>query len=82
MISSTTLLSEELKQRVEDFAQEQNRQPSDVMEEAVNRYLASERLGGFAEKMERRARDLGISDEDIPRLIQEVRRENESRGAE
>jgi predicted transcriptional regulator len=82
MISSTTLVSDELKRRVEDFAQEQNRQPSDVMEEAVNRYLASERLGRFAEKMERRARDLGISEEDIPRLIQEVRRENESRGAE
>jgi predicted transcriptional regulator len=80
MTDSKALLSDELKHRVEDYAREQNRDPADVMEEAVNRYLASQRLARFAEKMERQARSQGISEEDVPRLIQEVRRENETRG--
>jgi predicted transcriptional regulator len=80
MTGSKALLSDELKHRIEDFAREQNRDPAEVMEEAVNRYLASQRLARFSEKMERQARSQGISEEDVPRLVQEVRRENETRG--
>ncbi len=79
MTDSRVLLSDELKHRIEEFAREQNREPADVMEEAVNRYLASQRLAQFAEKMERKAGSQGISEEDVPGLIQEVRRENETR---
>ncbi|HUE20742.1 MAG TPA: hypothetical protein VMQ86_03625 [Bryobacteraceae bacterium] len=80
MIDSSALVSDELKHRIEEFAREQNRDPADVMEEAVNRYLAGQRLARFAKRMECQARSHGISEEDVPRLIQEVRRENETRG--
>ncbi len=78
MTDSKALLPDELKRRIDDFAREQDRDPADVMEEAVNRYLASQRLGRFAEKMERKARSQSISEQDVPRLIQEVRLENEN----
>ena len=50
MSGSKPLLSNELRHRMEDFAREQNRDPVDVMEEAMNRYLARQRLARFAEK--------------------------------
>ena len=80
MADGKELVSEELRQRVEDLANEQKREPSEVLEEAVNRYAASCRLERFASKMGKRARERGIREEDVPRLVDEVRRENESRG--
>jgi predicted transcriptional regulator len=35
-----TLISNQLKQRVEALAREQNREPAEVVEEALGRYLA------------------------------------------
>jgi hypothetical protein len=43
-------------------------------------YLAGQRLQRFAEKMQARAEALGIKEEDIPGLVQEVRRENKALG--
>lgn len=80
MADSRALLSEELRQKVEDFAREQNRVPADVMEEAVNRYLASQRLAWFAEKMGRQMARRGITEKDVSGLVQQVRRESETRG--
>jgi hypothetical protein len=57
-------------QGIETLAREQNRESVDVMEEVVKRYLASQRLARFAEKMELQARSQGTSKEDVPRLIQ------------
>jgi len=75
-----TILSDDLRQRVEDFAREQNREPAEVLEEAVRRYAGAYRLERFAEKAGTHARALGIKEEDVPRLVDEVRRENEARG--
>jgi hypothetical protein len=47
---------------------------------AVRRYLAVRRLEQFAEKGEERARARGIREEDVPSLVEEVRRENRERG--
>jgi predicted transcriptional regulator len=80
MTDSRVLLSDERKHQIEEFAREQNRDPSDVMEEAVNRYLAGQRLTRFAERMVSQPLGQGVAEEVIPRLIQEVRRENETRG--
>ena len=74
------LISDDLMHQVEQTAREQNREPAEVVEEAVGRYLASQRLASFADKMERRVREKGIREEDVPRLVEEVRRENEARG--
>jgi predicted transcriptional regulator len=74
------ILSDDVRQKIEELARDQKREPSEVLEEAVNRYAASCRHERFAAKMEKRARELGIREEDVPRLVDEVRRENEARG--
>ena len=73
------LLSDELIERVKETASAQNREPAEVVEEAVVKYLASQRLMRFAEKMGARAEALGIREEDVPGLVDEVRRENKVR---
>ena len=79
-MASKTLISEDLQQKVEALAREQNRDPAELVEEALGRYLASQRLEKLSAKLERRALDKGIREEDVPGLVQEVRRENEARG--
>lgn len=73
------ILSDDVRHQVEELAREQKREPADVLEEAVRRYAAVKRLECFAEKAERHARALGIKEEDVPKLVNEVRRENETR---
>jgi predicted transcriptional regulator len=80
MTNGKELLSGELLEQVEQVARAQNREPSELVEEAVRKYLKSERLERFVEKAEGRARAKGLREEDVPRLISEVRRENQERG--
>jgi predicted transcriptional regulator len=75
-----TALSDELRIQMEQIAREQNREPAEVLDEAVRRYVAVQRLERLALKGEERARKLGIREEDVPRLVDEVRRENRDRG--
>jgi predicted transcriptional regulator len=74
------LVSDKLRQRVEQLARQEQREPSEVLAEAIDRYAAARGLERFSAKMGRRAEDLGICEEDIPDLVQEVRRENQQRG--
>lgn len=80
MTNGKELLSDELLRRVEEVARSQNRKPEELLEEAVTEYLKSERLDKFVQRAERRARAKGIREEDVPRLVAEVRRENQERG--
>ena len=73
-------LSDELQQQIETIAREQKREPAEVLEEAVRRYVGVQRLEKLAQKGGERARKLGIREEDVPRLVDEVRRENKERG--
>ena len=50
MTDSKSILSDDLRQRVEELAREQNREPAEVLEEAVRRYAGVCRLERFAEK--------------------------------
>jgi len=72
------LLSDELRLKLEELARRQNREPAEVLEDAVRRYAATCRLELFSEKLEKHAGSLGISEDDVPRLVNEMRRENES----
>jgi predicted transcriptional regulator len=74
------LLSESLVKRVTELAQQQNREPAEVLEEAVRRYSASCRLERFSDSMGERAREKGLREEHVARLVSEVRRENEDCG--
>jgi hypothetical protein len=80
MTDPKTMLSDASQQQIEDLAREQRREPMAVLEEAVRRYAATYRLERFADKMGEAARSKGIKEDDIPRLVNEFRRENEDRG--
>jgi metal-responsive CopG/Arc/MetJ family transcriptional regulator len=76
----TPLISADLLHQVEETAREQNRQPEEVVSEAVRKYLEEQSWVRFVERNESRARAMGITEDDIPRLVDEVRRENAARG--
>jgi hypothetical protein len=80
MTNGKSLLSDDMLHKVEETAREQSREPSEVVEEALGRYFASQRLEKLGSKLEKRARSKGIREEDVPGLVQEVRRENADRG--
>jgi predicted transcriptional regulator len=76
MTPTKTPLSDELQTQIEQIARDQNREPVEVLEDAVRRYIAVRRL---AEKGEKRAGARGIGEADVPRLVKEVRQENRDR---
>ena len=73
MPETKTLISDELKQRVEDRAREQNRDASDLVEEALGRYLASQRLKETFAFGEAHAHKHGIRPEDVDAIVREER---------
>jgi predicted transcriptional regulator len=75
-MTEAQLLSDDLLRQIEDTARAQNRKPAEVLEEAVKQYLDKQSWVDFVERNERRARALGITEEDVPRLVDEVRRES------
>jgi hypothetical protein len=64
---------------VEETARAQNREPAEIVSDAVRKYLDEQNWVRFVENNECRARANGISEEDVDRLIAEVRRENAER---
>jgi metal-responsive CopG/Arc/MetJ family transcriptional regulator len=76
MANGKELLSDELFHQVEEAARAQNREPSELVSDAVRKYLDDQTWVQFVERNERRARKAGIGEEDVDRLISEVRREN------
>ena len=79
MMSAKELLSTDLLHQVEESARAQHREPSELLEDAVRRYLKSERLERFAKKAQQRARARGIRESDVPRLVAALRRETRER---
>jgi predicted DNA-binding protein len=53
-METKTQLSDELWQRINELAREQNREPAAILEEAVRRYFAVRRLERLAQKGEER----------------------------
>jgi len=77
--TKTPPLSDELQEKLEQIAREQHREPAEVLEEAVRRYIGIKAHERLAQKAEERARGRGIKEEDVPRLVEEVRREDRGR---
>jgi predicted transcriptional regulator len=80
MTDAKELLTDELVQQVEDLARAQNRKPAEVLQEAVAQYAEKQSWMEFVKRNENRAAALGLTEEDIPRLVREVRRENREHG--
>ena len=79
MTDGRPLLSDELLLQVQETARAQNRQPEDVVSEALSRYLDDQKWESLVTAGERRAKENGLTEADVPRLIEEVRRENRTR---
>jgi predicted transcriptional regulator len=79
MTGVKTLLSDELQEQIERVARDQNRQPVEVLEDAVCKYLDDQKWQSLVARGEQRAKDKGLTEADVPRLIEEVRRENRTR---
>ena len=74
------LINDDLLYQVQETARAQNRQPEDIVSEALSRYLDDQKWQSLVTAGERRAREKGLTEADVPRLIEEVRRENRKRG--
>ncbi|HMC32489.1 MAG TPA: ribbon-helix-helix protein, CopG family, partial [Candidatus Angelobacter sp.] len=61
---------------VQAAAEEEQRTLEEVMREAVERYLKDRRWQRLLAYGEQQARALGLSEADVPRLIEEYRREH------
>ena len=71
------MISDDLLHQVEEAARAQNRKPEEVVGEALRKYLDEQSWVHFVEQNEARSRANGTSEEDVDRLISEVRRENQ-----
>jgi Arc/MetJ-type ribon-helix-helix transcriptional regulator len=69
----------ELMAQVRKLAQAEDRSTDEVVQEAVERLLRSKRRQKLYEYGERQARELGIKESDVPRLLKETR-QNHRRG--
>ena len=79
MTDARELLTREMIERIETCAKQQGSEPVEVLEEALNRYLAQQRLERLARRGEGLARERGIREEDVPELVCQVRQENAQR---
>jgi hypothetical protein len=75
MEETDTLVPVELIPELEAVAAEEDREASAVVGDAVTAYLKDRRWRRLLANMEGRARELGLTEEDVPRLIAESRRE-------
>jgi predicted transcriptional regulator len=77
MTTPKTMLSDELQQRLEEIAREQHRQPADVLEDAVRKYLDDRSWVQMLGYGRERAEAVGItSEEGIDKAIADFRKEN------
>ena len=72
-------LPEDLLTAASEAARAEGKTTDELIEAATRRYWARERLDGFVRRNEQRARELGITEGDVPRLIHEHRREQRGR---
>lgn len=73
--SALVKMPSSLLAEVQEAATEEHRTGEDLVREAVERYLKDRRWHRLLAYGEQQARALGLSDADVPRLIEEYRRE-------
>ncbi len=70
-----TLIPPELLPEIQVAAEEEQRAASALVGEALETYLKNRRWRRLLEEGQARARALGLTEDDLPRLIAEVREE-------
>ena len=68
-------LEPEVFARVAAEAQKEGKTPDELANEAAKRFLASRRLQDLQQYGRQRATDMGLTEDDVPRLIAESRAE-------
>jgi Arc/MetJ-type ribon-helix-helix transcriptional regulator len=76
----TISLPETLLAEVRSAARDENRSVDELLSDAVQRYLDDRKWRKLVEAGEQRAKANGLTEADVPRLIEEVRRERRVRG--
>jgi len=66
---------QEVLQEAEKIAKEENRSRSELMREALRRYIAERELRRLQRYGMKKAKELGLKEEDVQRLIDEYRAE-------
>ena len=75
----TVPVNAELFERIEEEAELEGKTPEELVQEGMTRYLAAARLHRLQHYGATRARELGIEESDVPRLIEEYRNQLRSR---
>jgi len=70
-------LPDGLQAEIEEVARAQERTVNEVLAEAVDRYIREKQWQGLKSYGRQKARERGIKDSDVLRLIAESRREHE-----
>jgi hypothetical protein len=73
------LISETLLHQIKETAQEQDREPAEVLEEAWTRYREEQCWAKLVTAGQENARHLGLKESDTERLIAEYRQEKRGR---
>ena len=74
------LLPEPLLAQIQSAAEAQHRTVDELSADAIRQYLKNQSWVQFVERNERRAKDMGITEGDVDRLITEYRSENQQHG--
>ena len=78
MVQAPTFsLPDDLRAEIEKVARAQDRTVNEVLAEAVDRYIKDKQWQGLKSYGRQKARELGIKEGDVPRLIAESRREHD-----
>jgi hypothetical protein len=72
---STSLVPPSLLPEIRAAAEEEHREPGDVVREALERYMEDREWNKIFAYGEARAKALGLTEEDVHRLIAEYRQE-------
>jgi predicted transcriptional regulator len=70
-------LPDDLVTAVSELAQASGKTTDEVVEDATRRYVAHQRLDRLVRRNEGRATALGITEDDVPRVIEQWRREQQ-----
>lgn len=71
----TVSIMPELLERLNEIAKEESRTRSELLREALRRYIAQKEWKRLQRYGQRQAAELGLKDQDVERLIDEYRNE-------
>jgi predicted transcriptional regulator len=74
--AGTLSLPDGLQAEIEQVARSEGRSVNDVLAEAVDRYVKDKQWQSLKSYGRRKARERGVKQSDVPKLIAEFRREN------